>query len=119
MVVLTSCSDEEDQKRRLLQQTTSWIASAEMFVDARSSSQVPEAFSKLAVDRCRREISSLVDRLKNTTLTPKQRSVLDQLGPLLAKAAEAASKNDRAGADRALEALRLTRGDLLAMPEMP
>ncbi|MEZ2126266.1 MULTISPECIES: hypothetical protein [unclassified Sinorhizobium] len=119
IVVLTSCSDEGDQQRQLLQQTTSWIASAEMIIHARSSGQVPETFSSLAVDRCRNEVSSLLDQLKNTTLSPRQRSVLDRFDPLLAKAAEAASKNDRSEAERTLEALRQTRDELLAAPETP
>ncbi|MBB3595916.1 hypothetical protein FHX08_006336 [Rhizobium sp. BK529] len=111
VALLASCSSEADQQRRILQQMGSWIASAEMITEARLDGRVPATFSGPALERCSREVSALVDELKNSGFSPSQTAFAD-LPSLLGQATDAASRRDRPQTERVVSALRRTRDDL-------
>ncbi|MVA82241.1 hypothetical protein GOZ89_22790 [Agrobacterium vitis] len=113
IVLLSSCSSEQDQRRKTLQGILSWTASAEMIVDARTVGQVPETYSGLAITRCREEVTTLVNELGDGAP-----HAVKNIQPLLQSAADTASKGDRSAAERILEALRHARSEIESgMPE--
>ncbi|MVA37769.1 hypothetical protein GOZ91_24860 [Agrobacterium vitis] len=107
IVLLSSCSSEQDQRRKTLQGILSWTASAEMIVDARTVGQVPETYSGLAITRCREEVTTLVNELGDGAP-----HAVKNIQPLLQAAADTASKGDRSAAERILEALRHARSEI-------
>jgi len=108
-VALSSCSSEQEQQQNTLRGILSWTASAEFIIDERTSGTVPDAFSQLAIQRCRDEVALLKKDLVG--------SALDEVGKLqsfLDQGAEAANKNNRSAAEPALLALREARSRISA-----
>jgi hypothetical protein len=105
--LLSSCTSEQDQQQKTLQNILSWTASAEMIVDARTSGVVPDTYSRLAIERCQEEVASLVNELGDGAS-----ETVRIIQPLLQEAADAAAKRDRPAAERVVEALRHARSEI-------
>ncbi|MBX5230036.1 hypothetical protein HJC06_27080 [Rhizobium sp. NLR9b] len=86
LLSLVSCSNEDEQSRRQVQEILMWSASAEMILDARLGGRVPEGFTDLAVQRCHREISHLSSQLPQTPRYDQARAAVVRLNGLIAVA---------------------------------
>jgi hypothetical protein len=83
---LVSCSNEQDQFQKRMQEVLLWSASAEMILDARLGDLVPQGFSDLAVKRCQKEISDLSSQLPQTPHYDQARAGITELNRLIAAA---------------------------------
>ena len=86
LLSLVSCSNEDEQSRKRMQEILSWSASAEMILDARLGARVPEGFTDLAVERCQKEISDLSSQLPQTSRYDQARAAAARFNGLIAAA---------------------------------
>ncbi|WP_157386314.1 hypothetical protein [Rhizobium leguminosarum] len=83
---LVSCTNENEQFDKQMQQILSWSASAEMILDARIAKNVPEGFTDLAVEKCQTEISDIASQLPQTARTAHARAAVVMLNGLISAA---------------------------------
>lgn len=83
---LVSCANEDEQFQRQMQQIFSWSASAEMVLNARIGTNVPESFTDRAVEKCQKEISDLASQLPQTVRTAHARVAVLKLNGLISAA---------------------------------
>ncbi|EJC83241.1 hypothetical protein Rleg4DRAFT_7038 [Rhizobium leguminosarum bv. trifolii WSM2297] len=86
LLSLASCSNEDEQSHKQLQEILVWSASAEMILEARLGGRVPEGFTDLAVQRCHREILHLSSQLPQTSRYDQARAAVVRLNGLIATA---------------------------------
>jgi hypothetical protein len=88
LLPLVSCANEDGDFRKEMQQILSWSASAELILDARLGARVPQGFTDLAVERCRKQISDLSSELPQTSGYDRAKAAVAKLNGLIAAAHE-------------------------------